>query len=108
MPHEPDCNCLDFHWIIPKETHVSYEFILALNQNFSGCLNCEYISRNLIIILFVLKPVSYVCEEYNSLNRHHTHFFLVDDGSVRKFGREIELRARLEKYIGTKSLCKVF
>lgn len=34
-----------------------------------------------------------------SLDPHHTHFILVDDGSVREFGREIEFRAKLENLI---------
>ena len=33
------------------------------------------------------------------LDPHHSHFILVDDGSVHKFGGEIKFRADLEKKI---------
>ncbi|KAK6494322.1 transient receptor potential cation channel subfamily M member 6-like isoform X2 [Huso huso] len=34
------------------------------------------------------------------LNSMHSHFILVDDGTVGKYGNEIKLRRKLEKYIG--------
>ncbi len=34
-----------------------------------------------------------------SLDPNHTHFVLVDDGSVGKYGVEIQLRSKLEKLI---------
>ncbi|KAK3595123.1 hypothetical protein CHS0354_002376 [Potamilus streckersoni] len=33
------------------------------------------------------------------LDHNHTHFILVDDGSIKKYGVEIELGAKLEKFI---------
>ena len=51
-------------------------------------------------LCFAFQKVNYTCDRYNSLDEHHTHFILVDDGSTDKFGKEIELRAKLEKYIG--------
>ncbi|KAL3875817.1 hypothetical protein ACJMK2_033732 [Sinanodonta woodiana] len=36
------------------------------------------------------------------LDHNHTHFILVDDGSINKYGVEIELGARLEKFISKK------
>ena len=44
--------------------------------------------------------MKYHCENSSSLDEHHSHFILVDDGSEGKFGKEIELRAKLEKHIG--------
>lgn len=32
-----------------------------------------------------------------NLDKNHTHFFLVDDGSVNKTGGELEFRAKFEK-----------
>jgi len=34
-----------------------------------------------------------------SLDPNHTHFILVDDGTERQFGGEIDFRSMLEKYI---------
>ncbi|XP_043568129.1 transient receptor potential cation channel subfamily M member 6 isoform X3 [Chiloscyllium plagiosum] len=34
-----------------------------------------------------------------SLNSKHSHFILVDDGTVGKYGNEMKLRRKLEKYI---------
>uniref|UniRef100_A0A4W3ILF8 non-specific serine/threonine protein kinase n=1 Tax=Callorhinchus milii TaxID=7868 RepID=A0A4W3ILF8_CALMI len=34
-----------------------------------------------------------------SLNSKHSHFILVDDGTVGKYGNEMKLRKKLEKYI---------
>ncbi|XP_076821168.1 transient receptor potential cation channel subfamily M member-like 2 isoform X1 [Clavelina lepadiformis] len=51
------------------------------------------------------KCFHYACKESNerdklvSLDKHHSHFILVDDGSKGEFGKEIELRARLESQI---------
>ncbi|XP_035531934.1 transient receptor potential cation channel subfamily M member 2 [Morone saxatilis] len=38
------------------------------------------------------------------LDNNHTHFLLVDDGTQGRYGVEIELRSRLEKYISGKHL----
>ncbi|XP_038149242.1 transient receptor potential cation channel subfamily M member 2 [Cyprinodon tularosa] len=38
------------------------------------------------------------------LDNNHTHFLLVDDGTDGKYGVEIELRAKLEKYISSRNL----
>uniref|UniRef100_A0AAY5KTH2 non-specific serine/threonine protein kinase n=1 Tax=Esox lucius TaxID=8010 RepID=A0AAY5KTH2_ESOLU len=35
----------------------------------------------------------------NVLNNHHSHFLLVDDGTVGKYGAEVKLRRKLEKHI---------
>ena len=34
------------------------------------------------------------------MDKNHSHFILVDDGSENSFGKEIEFRAKLEAYIG--------
>ncbi|KAK3595122.1 hypothetical protein CHS0354_002375 [Potamilus streckersoni] len=38
------------------------------------------------------------------LDHNHTHFILVDDGSINKYGVEIELVAELEKFISNKKI----
>ena len=37
--------------------------------------------------------------EGESLNKHHTHFFLVDDGYVNKPDGEMEFRGNLERAV---------
>ncbi|MEQ2287182.1 Transient receptor putative cation channel subfamily M member 2, partial [Ameca splendens] len=54
-------------------------------------------------------PAKYKIETQNQgrmscLDNNHTHFLLVDDGTSGRYGVEIELRARLEKYISAKNL----
>ncbi|XP_069786744.1 transient receptor potential cation channel subfamily M member 6 isoform X2 [Narcine bancroftii] len=39
-----------------------------------------------------------------SLNTKHSHFILVDDGTVGKYGNEMKLRRNLEKYIGLQKI----
>ncbi|XP_039606641.1 transient receptor potential cation channel subfamily M member 6 isoform X2 [Polypterus senegalus] len=39
-----------------------------------------------------------------SLNSMHSHFILVDDGTVGKYGNEIKLRRKLERYIGLQKI----
>ena len=53
-----------------------------------------------IFITLHMQGVQYTFKDKQSLDEHHTHFILVDDGSVNEFGKEIELRAKLEKCIG--------
>ncbi|CAB1339166.1 unnamed protein product [Coregonus sp. 'balchen'] len=43
----------------------------------------------------LLNPLS----KLNVLNNLHSHFLLVDDGTVGKYGAEVELRRQLEKHI---------
>uniref|UniRef100_A0A3Q2YLD3 Transient receptor potential cation channel, subfamily M, member 2 n=1 Tax=Hippocampus comes TaxID=109280 RepID=A0A3Q2YLD3_HIPCM len=38
------------------------------------------------------------------LDNNHTHFLLVDDGTYGRYGVEIDLRSRLEKFISQKTL----
>lgn len=40
----------------------------------------------------------------SGLDNNHTHFLLVDNGTHGRYGVEIELRSRLEKYISGKRL----
>ncbi|KAM4731283.1 transient receptor potential cation channel subfamily M member 2 [Anableps anableps] len=54
-------------------------------------------------------PAHYVIDtqgqgHLSCLDNNHTHFLLVDDGTSGQYGVEIELRARLEKYISSKNL----
>ncbi|XP_067886068.1 LOW QUALITY PROTEIN: transient receptor potential cation channel subfamily M member 6-like [Heterodontus francisci] len=39
-----------------------------------------------------------------SLNSKHSHFILVDDGTVGKYGNEMKLRRKLEKYIALQKI----
>ncbi|CAB4068423.1 TRPM3 [Lepeophtheirus salmonis] len=41
---------------------------------------------------------------FASLNKNHAYFLLVDNGTVGKYGAEIALRRKLEKYISTQKL----
>lgn len=43
----------------------------------------------------LLNPLS----KLNVLNNFHSHFILVDDGTVGKYGAEVKLRRELEKHI---------
>ena len=43
----------------------------------------------------LLNPLS----KLNVLNNLHSHFLLVDDGTVGKYGAEVNLRRELEKHI---------
>lgn len=43
----------------------------------------------------LLNPLS----KLNTLNSLHSHFLLVDDGTVGKYGAEVNLRRQLEKHI---------
>uniref|UniRef100_G3NSB2 Transient receptor potential cation channel, subfamily M, member 2 n=1 Tax=Gasterosteus aculeatus aculeatus TaxID=481459 RepID=G3NSB2_GASAC len=43
-------------------------------------------------------------EGLSSLNKNHTHFLMVDDGTQGNYGVEIELRSSLEKYISERNL----
>ncbi|XP_076815902.1 transient receptor potential cation channel subfamily M member-like 2 isoform X1 [Clavelina lepadiformis] len=45
------------------------------------------------------QPLEYLCSRYNSLDKNHSHFILVDDKSVGEYGKEIEFRATLERHI---------
>ena len=36
------------------------------------------------------------------LDHNHTHFIMVDDGTEGHFGKEIEFRAQLERYLSEK------
>ncbi|XP_056610904.1 LOW QUALITY PROTEIN: transient receptor potential cation channel subfamily M member 2 [Triplophysa dalaica] len=56
-------------------------------------------------------PADYILDEVGQgglscLDINHTHFLLVDDGTHKRYGVEIELRARLEKLISQQPLGK--
>ncbi|XP_062832545.1 transient receptor potential cation channel subfamily M member 2 isoform X1 [Anolis carolinensis] len=56
-------------------------------------------------------PAEYVMDEetqgnLSCLNNNHTHFILVDDGTHGKYGVEIPLRTRLEKFISEQTKVK--
>ena len=48
--------------------------------------------------------ISFHRSRFASLNKHHAYFLLVDNGTVGKYGAEIALRRKLEKFISTQSL----
>ena len=43
-------------------------------------------------------------EKYGYLDPNHSHYILVDNGTVGQFGNEIDLRALLEDAIGKRKL----
>jgi transient receptor potential cation channel subfamily M protein 3 len=49
-------------------------------------------------------PVPQPRSRFASLNKHHAYFLLVDNGTVGKYGAEIALRRKLEKFISIQSL----
>lgn len=49
---------------------------------------------------------SSVLSEGACLDNNHTHFILVDDGTINKFGGEIKFRASLENCISQKTMEK--
>lgn len=56
-------------------------------------------------------PADYILDEVGQgglscLDINHSHFLLVDDGTHKRYGVEIELRARLEKLISQQPLGK--
>uniref|UniRef100_A0A8C5MF01 non-specific serine/threonine protein kinase n=1 Tax=Leptobrachium leishanense TaxID=445787 RepID=A0A8C5MF01_9ANUR len=54
----------------------------------------DLVGRNVVAPYQSLKnPLS----KLHVLNRHHSHFLLVDDGTVGKYGGEIHIRTELEK-----------
>ena len=53
-----------------------------------------------------LWPVTYASEDvvkppkgWSALDKNHTHFLLIDNGTDGKFGTEIKFRSELEAYI---------
>ena len=42
------------------------------------------------------------------LNKHHAYFLMVDNGTTGKYGAEIALRRKLEKFISTQRLSANF
>lgn len=56
-------------------------------------------------------PAEYVLDEENQgslscLDSNHSHFILVDDGTHGRYGVEIPLRTRLEKFISEQTKVK--
>lgn len=51
----------------------------------------------------VIKAQS-ACSKNVPLHENHSHFILIDDGSENDYGKEIEFRTRLEKYISEQKL----
>lgn len=41
------------------------------------------------------------CFRLSPLNDHHSHFLLVDNGTVGRYGAELALRRKLERFIST-------
>eukprot|EP00795_Rhopilema_esculentum_P014805 gene14805-5910_t len=50
-------------------------------------------------VLYV--PSSNMLEEKTVLEKHHTQFLLVDNGTVNQFGTERKLRSKLEQYLNS-------
>ena len=58
----------------------------------------------MLLICHIANFFIFYRSRYASLNKHHAYFLLVDNGTVGKYGAEIALRRKLEKFISTQSL----
>ena len=56
------------------------------------------------ILKLVVIIIHFHRSRFTSLNKHHAYFLLVDNGTVGKYGAEVALRRKLEKFISTQSL----
>ena len=56
----------------------------------------------------VSKMMTLFRSRFVGLNKHHAYFLLVDNGTVGKYGAEIALRRKLEKFISTQRLSADF
>ncbi|KAH0811547.1 hypothetical protein GEV33_011244 [Tenebrio molitor] len=54
--------------------------------------------------LLVTCQLTFIRSKFAALNSRHAYFLLVDNGTVGKYGAEIVLRRRLEKYISKQRL----
>ena len=79
--------------------HIFPKWFLIDNRIFTNIYIC--------ISMILAQDMIFQCNfrsRYASLNKHHAYFLLVDNGTVGKYGAEIALRRKLEKFISTQSL----
>ena len=63
-------------------------------------LSCHYFQENgLWPATYAIEDVQNLPRGISALDRNHTHFLLVDDGTDGKYGTEIKFRTALESYI---------
>lgn len=72
-------------------------------------------SRTILLLIFQLVPIqdlvyypmtSSMVSQGACLDNNHSHFILVDDGTVEKYGGEITFRACLEHCISNKKISR--
>ncbi|XP_038824877.1 transient receptor potential cation channel subfamily M member 7-like isoform X4 [Salvelinus namaycush] len=80
-------------WAVDKHTQESPTDAYGI-VNFQGGSH-SYRAKVVAPYQTLLNPLS----KLNVLNNLHSHFLLVDDGTVGKYGAEVELRRELEKHI---------
>ena len=56
----------------------------------------------------IRKVTMHFRSRFVTLNKHHAYFLLVDNGTVGKYGAEIALKRKLEKFISTQRLSANF
>lgn len=75
------------------------------------CSSARLLPECLLLHLQGGFPAEYVLDEENQgslscLDSNHSHFILVDDGTHGRYGVEIPLRTRLEKFISEQTKVK--
>ena len=65
---------------------------------------CLLSLRQLFVYIFTEFVDNFFRSRFASLNKHHAYFLCVDNGTVGKYGAELALRRKLEKFISTQSL----
>lgn len=78
------------------------------------CIWCSSAAFFQSLSFYILQggfPAEYVLDEENQgslscLDSNHSHFILVDDGTHGRYGVEIPLRTRLEKFISEQTKVK--
>ena len=65
---------------------------------------CLHSLRQLFVYIFTEFVDNFFRSRFASLNKHHAYFLCVDNGTVGKYGAELALRRKLEKFISTQSL----
>lgn len=88
------CYALLFAWC---QRHVWQHFHVTV----ISCLNCILRNRFFCTITW-----NCICcrSKYAVLNNRHTYFLLVDNGTSGRYGAELILRRKLEKYISIQKL----
>ncbi|XP_069496552.1 transient receptor potential cation channel subfamily M member 2-like isoform X2 [Ambystoma mexicanum] len=115
-------------WIITGGTHAGVmKHVGEAARDFTRTSSSSYMHREIVVLGVAPwgavhnadllsnkegdRPAEYILDEKNQgrlccLDTNHTHFILVDDGSQGRYGVEIPLRTRLEKFISEQTVTK--